>query len=69
MLPVGATQYDIYNAIGLMDATMGVYNSGEYILNISGKYDLNQQGTYNISVLGVGAFGVRTEKNMTLRII
>lgn len=69
MLPVGATQYDIYNAIGLMDTTKGIYHSGEYIINISGKYDLNQQGTYHISVRGIGVLGVRTEKNMTLCII
>lgn len=69
MLPVGASQHDIYNAIGLMDATRGVYGSGEYIINISGKYDLNQQGTYNITVRGVGVLGVRTEKNMTLHIV
>ncbi len=66
ILPVGASQHDIYNAIGLMDAAKGVYGSGEYIINVSGNYDLSRQGTYNISVLGVGAFGVRTEKNMTL---
>lgn len=66
MLPVGASQHDIYNAIGLMDAAKGVYGSGEYIINVSGNYDLSRQGTYNISVLGVGAFGVRTEKNMIL---
>ena len=69
MLPVGATQHDIYDAIGLMDVTRGVYPSGEYIISISGKYDLNQQGTYHISVLGVGVLGVRTEKNMTLQVI
>lgn len=65
-LPVGASQYDIYNAIGLIDATGDVCDSGEYILNISGKYNLNEQGTYNISVCGVGVLGVRTEKDMTL---
>lgn len=69
MLPVGATQHDIYDAIGLMDVTRGVYPSGEYIISISGKYDLNQQGTYHISVLGIGVLGIRTEKNMTLQVI
>ena len=44
MLPVGASQHDIYNAIGLMDAAKGVYGSGEYIINVSGNYDLSRQG-------------------------
>lgn len=69
MLPVGASQHDIYNAIGLIDATGEVYGLGEYIISISGKYDLNQQGIYNISVRGIGDLGVRTEKNMILYVI
>lgn len=69
MMPVGASQYDIYNAIGLKDAAGGVYGSGEYVINISGRYDLNQQGTYNISVRGVDVRGVRTEKDVTLHVI
>ena len=68
-LPVGASQYDIYNAIGLMDAMNGVYDPGEYLIDISGNYDLDRQGIYNISVRGVGAFGVRTERNMVLCVI
>lgn len=69
MLPVGASQGDIYNAIGLIDAAGEAYDLGEYVIDISGKYDLNQQGVYNISVRGVGELGVRTEKNMTLYVI
>ncbi|MDE7415403.1 MAG: L,D-transpeptidase [Lachnospiraceae bacterium] len=69
MLPVGASEYDIYNAIGLIDAAGEAYGLGEYVISISGKYDLNKQGIYNISVRGVGELGVRTEKNMTLYVI
>jgi len=69
MLPVGASQGDIYNAIGLIDAAGEAYDLGEYVIDISGKYDLNQQGVYNISVRGIGELGVRTEKNMTLYVI
>lgn len=69
MLPVGASQGDIYNAIGLIDAAGEVYGLGEYVIDISGNYDLNQQGIYNISVRGVGELGVWTEKNMTLYVI
>lgn len=69
MLPVGASWHDIYNAIGLMDATGNICGLGEYIIDISGKYDLNRQGIYNISVRGVSGLGVRTEKNMTLFVI
>lgn len=68
-LPVGASQHDIYNAIGLMDAAGSVCGTGEYIIDISGRYDLNQQGTYNISVRGVGVLGVRTERTMTLCVV
>lgn len=65
-LPVGASPNDIYNAIGLKDFTGNVYDAGEYTINISGKYDLSKEGTYKISVCGVGALGIRTERNMTL---
>ena len=65
-LPLGASQHDIYKAIGLMNAAGDICELGEYTLDISGRYDLNQQGVYHVSVRGVGMFGVRTEKNMML---
>ncbi len=65
-LPLGASQHDIYKAIGLMNAEGDICELGEYTLDISGRYDLNQQGVYHVSVRGVGLFGVRTEKNMML---
>ncbi len=65
-LPVGASQEDIYKAVGLISATGDICESGQYTINLSGRYDLNQQGIYHISVCGVGLFGVRTEKNMML---
>lgn len=69
MLPIGASQHDIYNAIGLIDETGDVCGLGEYNISIFGRYDLNQQGIYSISVRGVGELGVRTEKNMTLYVV
>ena len=65
-LPVGASQHDIYNAVGMRDFTGNVCDLGEYTIHISGKYDLSREGTYNVSVCGVGAQGIRTEKSMTL---
>lgn len=65
-LPVGASQHDIYNAIGLMDAAGDICDMGEYTINISGKYDLNRKGIYTVSVCGIGVLGVRAERNMTL---
>lgn len=69
MLSAGASENDIYNAIGLIDATGNVCKSGEYNIKISGNYDLNQQGIYSISVRGVNSLGVRTEKNITLYVV
>lgn len=65
-LPVGASQYDIYNAIGVMDAQGTAYHMGEYTISFSGEYDLNTSGIYVISVRGVGTHGIRAEKNMIL---
>ena len=65
-LPVGASQHDIYNAVGMRDFTGNVCDLGEYTIQISGKYDLSREGTYKVSVCGVGAQGIRTEKSMTL---
>ena len=67
-LPVGASRYDIYNAIGVKDAAGIAYNMGEYSINIFGKYDLNKPGTYKVSVCGVGVLGVRTEINKVLHV-
>lgn len=67
-LPVGASQYDFYNVIGMMSSAGDICNIGEYTIDISGKYDLNQEGIYTITVRGVNVFGVRAEKNMTLYI-
>lgn len=69
MLPAGATQNDIYNAIGLIDAAGDICDVDDYSINIYGNYDLNQQGIYNISVCGVNTIGVRTEKNILLHVI
>ncbi|MDE7322845.1 MAG: L,D-transpeptidase [Lachnospiraceae bacterium] len=65
-LPVGASQHDIYNAVGLKDFTGDVCDMGEYTIYISGKYDLNKEGIYQVSICGVGMQGVRTERSMTL---
>lgn len=65
-LPVGASEHDIYNAVGLMDFTGDVCSPGEYMINLSGKYDLDSEGIYEVSVCGVGMLGVRAEKSMTL---
>lgn len=69
MLPAGASENDIYNAIGLIDADGAVYDVADYSINISGNYDLNQQGIYNISVCGIDMLGVRTEKNIKLHVV
>lgn len=65
-LPVGASQNDIYRAVGLMDSAGNICDMGEYTIHLSGKYDLNREGIYEVSVCGVGTLGVRAEKNMTL---
>lgn len=69
MLPLGASEHDIYNAIGLIDAAGDIADTSDYNINVSGNYDLNQQGIYNISVCVVSALGVRTEENITLYVI
>lgn len=67
-LPVGASQHDIYDAVGLKDFTGDICDMGEYTIHISGKYDLNREGIYQVSVCGVGMQGIRTERNMILHV-
>lgn len=65
-LPVGASDLDIYGAVGVKDASGNAYGLGQYMLSISGNYDLNTAGIYQVSVRGINVHGVRAEKDMTL---
>lgn len=65
-LPVGATIYDIYNALAVRTQMGEVYGLGEYKIRMTGNYDLNNAGNYAVHVYGMDAFGVRTEQDMML---
>lgn len=67
-LPVGTAPEDIYKVIGLMDCNGKVLDKGEYTIRLSGNYDLNTEGVYKVSVCGIETMGIRTERQMLLRV-
>lgn len=65
-LPLGATVYDIHNAVGVKDAAGVAYPLGQYGITISGDYDLNTAGVYGVHVSGMNAYGIKTDQDMVL---
>ena len=68
-LPVGASEDDILNAVGVKSAQGLQYNKYQYKITLYGNYDLNKAGVYKVSVIGVGLLGVRSEQEMTLCVV
>ncbi len=65
-LPVGATAYDIYNALALQTPQGEVRELGTYQLRMTGNYDLNNAGSYVAHVCGTDMLGVRVEQDMLI---
>ena len=65
-LPVGATAYDIYNALAVSTPQGEVRELGTYQLRMTGNYDLNSAGKYVAHVCGTDALGVRVEQDMLI---
>lgn len=65
-LPVGATAYDIYDAIGLRTQQGELYEFGTYQIFMTGNIDLNTAGSYVVHVCGSDANGVRAEQDMLI---
>lgn len=63
-LPVGATSYDIYDALAVRTPQGEVCKMGEYKIKMMGNYDLNKAGRYIVHVCGIDANGVRAEQDM-----
>ncbi len=65
-LPVGATAYDIYNALAVSTPQGEVRELGTYQLRMTGNYDLNSAGKSVAHVCGTDALGVRVEQDMLI---
>ena len=65
-LPVGATAYDIYNALAVSTPQGEVHELGTYQLRMTGNFDLNNAGSYVAHVYGTDALGVRVEQDMLI---
>lgn len=68
-VPVGATQQELKDALGLCNAEGLPYGSADYEMNVYGVYDLNTFGAYKVCVVGTDAIGRMTKKEMMLAVV
>lgn len=68
-VPVGATQEDIYEAIGVQTFNQVQLPVGSYQIQINGNYDLNTFGAYRVWITGTDIFGINVEQEMMLAVV
>lgn len=68
-VPVGATQEDIYEAIGVETFNHVKLPVGYYQIQMNGNYDLNTLGSYRVWVTGADVYGVTVQKEMILAVV
>ena len=67
-VPVGATQQEVYEAIGVKTFDAVELPIGSYQIYINGNYDLNTFGAYRVWITGMDCYGITVEQEMMLAV-
>lgn len=68
-VPVGATEQEVYEAIGVKTYDDVELPIGSYQIYINGNYDLNTFGAYRVWVTGTDCYGITVQQEMMLAVV
>lgn len=68
-IPVGATDQQVYEAIGVKTFDAVELPIGSYRIYINGNYDLNTFGAYRVWVTGTDCYGITVEQEMIMAVV